>query len=352
MTSKRIAVAMSGGVDSSVTAYLLKEAGYDVIGITMDLVEQKQSFIDASEVANKLGISHYVLDCKAEFEQKIISYFVTDYQNGRTPNPCVVCNSKIKFGFLLDKAKELGADYLSTGHYALIYKTNNRYVIKKGIDTTRDQSYFLYLLSQYQLSHTILPLGEYKKKDVRKIAAELEIGVHEKPDSQEICFITKGNYYEFIRNKLNKSLQPGPILDKKGKVLGQHQGIALFTIGQRRGLGIAVGSPLYVIAIESDKNAIIVGQETDLYSNSLVAKDVNWIAIKKLEKEMEIMAKIRSFHPGTKAIISLLDNDKIKVEFVEPQRAITPGQSVVFYKDDVVIGGGVIEKFCDSDSRP
>lgn len=357
---KRVVVAMSGGVDSSVTAYLLKEAGYDVVGVTMNLLELScrienpdaccslQTFADARNVADKLGIKHHIIDCKAEFEQKVVKYFVNEYLMGRTPNPCVACNSKIKFGLLLDRVKELGADYLATGHYARISKHNDRYVVKKAIDTTKDQSYFLYRLSQKQLSQTMMPLGEYQKVEVRKIASKLCLKIADKPESQEICFIPDRDYRKFIQQKAKESLQSGEIRNKAGDILGRHQGIALFTIGQRKGLGISAGKPLYVVAIDQERNTIIVGQEIDLYNRTLIANELNWIAVERLTSEMEVMTKIRYLHlpgklAGVKSIINPLDNGKVRVEFDQPQRAITPGQSVVFYKDDVVIGGGIIK---------
>lgn len=361
---KRVVVAMSGGVDSSVTAYLLKEMGYEVIGITMDMLKLScqienpntccslQAFKDAHDVADKLGIRHHLLDCKTEFEQEVISCFVNEYLAGQTPNPCVICNSKIKFGLLLDKAKNLGADYLATGHYAIISRQDNRFVIKKSIDLNKDQSYFLYRLSQKQLGFSLMPLGRYKKEEVRKIASNLKLNIHNKPESQEICFIPEGHYYDFIKERLKSvsttSLlsnidRPGKIVDKNGKLLGEHSGIASFTVGQRKGLGISAPTPRYVLSIDSITNTLVVGEEYELYQHELIAINLNWVAIERLNNEMEVIAKIRYLHPGAKAIISPLPHHKIMVRFKEPQRAITPGQSVVFYQDDLLIGGGIIE---------
>ncbi|MFH1096283.1 MAG: tRNA 2-thiouridine(34) synthase MnmA [Candidatus Desantisbacteria bacterium] len=347
---KQVFVAMSGGVDSSVAAYLLKEAGYEVTGITMDLLELKpdtccslQAIADARAVADKLGIKHFVVDCKGEFTQGVINYFVDEYLRGYTPNPCVVCNSMIKFGLLLDKAKHLGAEYLATGHYARIEQRDGRYMIRKGIDLTKDQSYFLYRLTQEQLSQIIIPLGNYQKSQVREIAARLDLKTADKPESQEICFIPQNNYQEFIRQRASSRLVPGNIIDKEGNIIGKHQGIAFYTIGQRRGLRISANKPLYVMHIDSSKNAIIVGDKTDLYCRRLTAKEMNWVAMPEITKEIEVMARIRYLHKETKAVVSPLKDDRVAVEFYEAQQAITPGQSVVFYRDDIVVGGGIIE---------
>ncbi len=351
---RKVAVAMSGGVDSSVTAYLLKEAGYEVIGITMDLLElgceieqsdiccSLQAFEDAKDVADRLGIKHYIIDCKAEFEQRVINFFVDEYLSGSTPNPCVVCNPMIKFGLLLDRARQLGVEYLATGHYARIEQKDARFVIRKGVDSTKDQSYFLYRLTQEQLSKAIMPLGNYQKADVRKIAEQLGLKTAAKSESQEICFIPQNNYQEFIRQRAANRLVPGDILNNDGNIIGRHEGIAFYTIGQRRGLGIAVGKPIYVIRIDSGKNAVVVGDKDLLYSQHLTAKSMNWVSVPGITSGLELMARIRYLHKETKAFVSPLEVDMVSVEFDEPQQAITPGQSVVFYRDDEVVGGGII----------
>ena len=350
--SKKVLLAMSGGGDSSVSAFLLKEEGYNVIGTTIDLLDMScrienpqtccsiSALEDAKDVADRIGIKHYILDCKDDFKKEVINYFLDEYMAGRTPNPCVVCNSKIKFNILLKKAQEFGADYIATGHYARLEKIDGRFTLRKALDARKDQSYFLYRLSQNQLSHSIMPLWEKKKEDVRRIAESLNLKVHNKPDSQEICFISDGDYRSFIRKNIPK-IEPGIIIDKEGNLLGEHKGIYLYTIGQRKGLGISFKKPLYVIGIDRLKKAIIVGEKQES-SASLVAKDLNFLGIETLVSEMKVMARIRYQHKETEATITPLSNNKVNVSFKEPQKAITPGQSVVFYKDDLIIGGGVI----------
>jgi tRNA-specific 2-thiouridylase len=344
--TKRVLLAMSGGVDSSVSAWMLKKEGYEVIGVTANLfatADKCCSESDAKDVADRIGIQHFTLDLKDEFKKEVIDYFLDEYIEGRTPNPCVVCNSKIKFGILLKKARELGADYIATGHYAKIGEEDSRFILKKAFYVQRDQSYFLYRLSQEQLSHAIMPLGDYRKEEVRKIAASVNLKVHNKQDSQEICFIPDGDYRDFIRENLPK-VESGPILDREGNILGEHKGIYLYTIGQRKELGIFLKKPLYVIGIDRVKNAIIVGEREETTSLSLVAGSLNFISIETLVDEMRVMAKIRYQHKETEAFIGPFSAGRVKVQFKEPQMAITPGQSVVFYKDDRVIGGGVIER--------
>ena len=354
MMKKRVAVAMSGGVDSSFAALLLQRQGYEVIGITMkvclDSNEEKPSSFyflveDAKRVAQKLKIPHYLLDLQVSFEKEVIQNFCLEYLKGRTPNPCIVCNQKIKFGYLLKKAKELSADYLATGHYARIEhnKLKKRYILKKGKDLKKDQSYFLFSLSQDQLKSSLFPLGDWTKDEVKKMAKEFNLRVHDKKASQEICFIPDNDYHEFFKKRFPQKIKPGPILNKEGNIQGYHQGIPLYTVGQRRGLGISSHFPLYVLSIEAKKNALIVGEDKDLYRDSLIADKLNFVSIKGLTSPLKVKVRIRYIHQEAEAIISPLAKDRVKVKFLRPQRAITPGQSVVFYDQDIVLGGGIIE---------
>jgi len=350
---KRVVVAMSGGVDSSVTAALLKERNYEVIGITMQLWEYTKdaggccgvgAIEDARRVANILGIPHYVENFGNVFRKKVIIDFCKEYSLGRTPNPCIRCNQYLKFDALLTKAKEIGADFIATGHYARIRYDNSkkRYIIKKGIDVKKDQSYVLYTMTQEQLAHTLMPLGEFTKRESRAKAKELGLPVADKPDSQEICFISDNSYADFLQGCMPHMINPGPILSKAGKVLGQHKGIMFYTIGQRKGLGISSKAPLYVIAINQRKNAIIVGRREEAYQDEAYADALNYIAIEKLTTPLRTMVKIRYLHPESDAIVAPLNGNMIRIKFKEPQFAVTPGQSVVLYEDDAVIGGGTI----------
>jgi tRNA-specific 2-thiouridylase len=350
----RVVVAMSGGVDSSVSAYLLSKAGYEVIGITMDLFERScqidnprtccslRAFEDAWDVASRLGIPHYVLNLKEEFEREVVKYFIEEYLCGRTPNPCIVCNERIKFGTLLNKAKALEADYVATGHYARVERDKEHHLLKKGRDLGKDQSYVLFSLQEEQLKSILLPLGEFTKRDTRKIAQDLGLNVHDKPESQEICFIPDNDYRKFLRSRGVRG-QSGPIMDKHGRVLGEHHGIHLYTIGQRRGLGIAHGKPLYVIEIDKERNAVIIGERDDLLRDELIASNANWIAGDTLNGSIVVKARIRYTHKEATASVSPLSNRRVKVKFIEPQFSITPGQAVVFYQDDLVLGGGWID---------
>lgn len=336
---------MSGGVDSSVSAFILAKQGYETIGVHMELSNLgsccgREGMDDARDVACKLGIPFYVFNFEREFENDVISYFCKEYINGRTPNPCIICNEKIKFGSLFNKAKELGADYIATGHYAKIEydKSSKRFLLKKGMDKEREQSYFLFSLSKDKLSHILFPLGNLRKNEVRELAKGLGLKVHNKHSSQEICFIPDNDYHKFLRSRID-GFSPGVIMDEDGKILGEHKGIAFYTIGQRKGIG-AYKKPFYVIAIDKDKNRVIIGEEERLYSSSVIAEDVNWIETRK--PTIKAKAKIRYKHQESTCLISMLDNRKARIKFEKPQRAITKGQAIVFYEGDIVIGGGWI----------
>jgi len=356
---KTVVVAMSGGVDSSVTAALLIEQGYEVIGVTMqlwdpDITEVNGDFVgccslaavdDARSVASKLGIPYYVLNFYDLFREAVVNSFCQEYLEGRTPNPCVVCNRKIKFEALLHKSLALGAEYMATGHYARIdyAEAAGRYTLKKAQDTHKDQTYFLYNLTQHQLAHTLMPLGEYTKDEVRRLAAELGLRVADKPESQEICFVPDNNYRNFLRSKVdNSAIMPGPFLNLSGQVVGRHQGIPFYTIGQRRGLGLAMGERVYVVDIDTARNAVVIGPEEALDRTTLVADDLNFIAIPGLTGPEEVQAKIRYNSPPASATVSPLPGGRVQVDFAAPQRAIAPGQSVVFYRDEYLLGGGTI----------
>ncbi len=342
----KIAVAMSGGVDSSVAAALLKREGHEVIGVTMQLSSPddtvRQAITDAQKVAEKLGIEHHIIDLQDVFSRTIITDFYREYSRGYTPNPCVMCNRDIKFGILWERVKGLGVEFLATGHYARIAKDDNRYLLKKGKDKHKDQSYFLCQLTQEQLSRTLFPLGRLTKEKVKQIARKLGLPVTERPESQEICFVTDNDHARFLREHFSGEIKPGPILNKQGKLMGQHQGIMFYTVGQRKGLGITAAEPLYVTAIEPERNTVIVGIKEETYSSDLVADNLNWIAITMPEKPIKVKARIRYHHPEANAIITPLDEKRVHVKFNKPQMAITPGQAVVFYHGDTVIGGGKI----------
>ncbi len=357
----KVVVAMSGGVDSSVAAAILKEEGYQVIGVTMQIwPSDKQAggadrfggccginaVEDAKKVAYQLGIPHYVMNFRGIFEQKVIANFCQEYSLGRTPNPCIRCNQYIKFDALLGKAKGLGADFVATGHYARTGKdeARGRYFLKKGIDWRKDQSYVLYAITQQQLEHVLLPVGSFTKERVREIARELKLPVAAKPESQEICFIPDDDYPRFLQEYIPQAVKPGPILDKEGHILGEHRGILFYTIGQRKGLGISAKEALYVIAIDQGRDAIMVGTKQEIYGDELVASELNWIAIGAPKQPITLKAKIRYLHQGAEVVVTPLGEDRVYVKFSEPQAAITPGQAVVFYDDDTVIGGGIIER--------
>ena len=353
---KKVLVGMSGGVDSSVAAYLLKEQGYEVIGATMQIWQDDEEFVekeggccslsavaDARRVANKIGIPFYVMNFKDAFKKNVIDYFVDEYVEGRTPNPCVACNKFIKFSSFLDKAMTMGIDYVATGHYAIIEKQNDRYIMRRSEDDKKDQTYALYNFTQFQLERTLMPCGQYKKSEIREIAKKIGLRVHNKKDSEEICFIPDDDHGKYIKNRFPDKVRQGNFVDKNGNVLGTHKGIVYYTIGQRKGLGIAFGKPMYVVDINPFKNQVVLGDSEDLLSTELIAKDVNYISIDDLKEPMDVEAKIRYSQIPSKAVISPMENGRVKVNFNEKQRAITKGQSVVFYKGDLVIGGAVIE---------
>jgi len=360
MKKKRVVVAMSGGVDSSAAAALLLEQGYDVVGVTMNLFSLPKKYCrdenvksccgwgaaeDAHQVALTLGIPHYVIDMRKEFEKKVIADFCYEYLKGRTPNPCIRCNEFIKFDDLLDRLDSMDADYLSTGHYVRIeYDTKKkRQLLKKGIDSEKDQSYFLYTLTQDQLARTLMPVGHFTKKHIRKKAQELNLPSARRPESQEICFVPDNNYPHFLREKIPQAFRSGPILDAEGKILGQHEGILHFTIGQRKGMGIAASHPLYVVSIDAENNTIVAGPNKMLYDNELKASQMNYITMPGLKKSIMVKAKIRYKHTEAEAQLFPITSDSVRVEFKTPQRAITPGQAVVFYDGETVVGGGIID---------
>jgi tRNA-specific 2-thiouridylase len=341
----KIAVAMSGGVDSSVTAALLQKAGHEVFGLTMLVVPSDEAADAAGEVAAALGIPHYTFDFRDVFNQEVISQFCLQYSLGRTPNPCVNCNRMIKFGTLLSKAVDLGAAAMATGHYACIEKQSDsgHFILRKGVDLTRDQSYFLYKLTQAQLTAAIFPLGNMTKNSVRKIAAEMGLPSIHRKESREICFIPDNDYPRFLREHIS-AIPEGRIVDKQGKMLGIHDGIINYTVGQRKGLGISSSTPLYVIGIDAQTNTVIVGEKKDVYASEFIAADLNWFAVEKIIAPMTLKVKIRYLHAQAEALITPVDHDKVSVKFSAPQMAVTPGQSAVFYDGDIVVGGGTIER--------
>lgn len=347
--NKKILLGMSGGVDSSVAAILLKEQGYEVIGATMKMYDSKcgnfTADIDAKKVCEQIGISHYTIDCKKEFEEHVINDFINCYKTCKTPNPCIECNKYLKFGVFYKKAIELGCDYISTGHYAKIEYSDkyNQYVMKKSDSEKKDQTYFMYGISKDVLSKIVLPLNNFTdKNDVRTIAEKHNLVTANKKDSQEVCFIPDNDYGSFLEKNLDKLPSKGNIVLTDGTVLGEHKGLIYYTVGQRKGLGIAYKEPLYVIKLDSDKNEVVVGEEKDLYSNTLKANELNFLLNIDLSKPIQVMVKVRFRAKEAKAVLSVNENNEAEVTFCEPQRAITPGQSVVFYIDDVVLGGGKI----------
>ena len=342
----KIAVAMSGGVDSSVTAALLKKEGHEVFGLTMRMTDSTEAATVAGTIAQALGIQHHIIDFRDIFTKEIISHFCLQYSLGKTPNPCVSCNRQIKFGALMQKAREIGAEAMATGHYARIEKrdSDGRLLLKKGTDCTRDQSYFLYKLTQAQLAGAVFPLGNITKDKVREMAVQMELPLSDRKESREICFIPDNDYPSFLRGRLAGAIKSGQITDRQGKVLGKHRGIIDYTIGQRKGLGISSEEPLYVVKIDSNSNTVIVGGKQDVYTGELIVTDLNWISVDGLIEPITLKVKIRYLHPEAEAVITPVDDDKVDVKFTAPQMAITPGQAAVFYEADTVVGGGTIER--------
>ena len=343
---KKILLGMSGGVDSTVAAILLKNDGWQVIGATLDLLPESDGEIikNAKECAKELGIEHHVLDFKEEFKKNVIEDFICKYTCGKTPSPCIECNRHIKFGAFLKYAEDMGIEYIATGHYAKVeyHEESGRYLLKKADCIEKDQSYMLYTLNQHQLSKCVFPLQNLTKDEVRQIAKENNLSAGSRGDSQEICFVPHDDHIKFLSDNMEKELPLGDFVDTEGNVLGKHQGIHRYTVGQRKGLGIAFGKPMFVTKIDAEKNQVILGEAGSEYSDSLIAEKVNFIPFEKLDKPIFAQCKVRygnKYYGGT---ISPLDDDKIRIDFETPARAVTPGQSVVFYDGDIVIGGGII----------
>ena len=349
MENKKVLLGMSGGVDSSVSALLLKEKGYDVVGTTLELYVgssccNTNTYLDAKMVCKQLGVPHFIFDCKEDFRKYIIDNFIECYSNCLTPNPCIECNKYMKFGFMWEKAKEMGCNYIATGHYAKTEYSEkyNRWVLKKSNAGSKDQSYVLWNIPKDLIEHIVFPLADFESKSqIREIAEKNNLRVANKPDSQDICFIPDGNYKKFLETNSNLKPKVGKIVNTKGEVLGEHTGLYNYTIGQRKGLGISYHVPLFVLGFNALKNEVIVGEESELYKSEITVKDINIILFDEINDWIEVDVKTRYSTKSAKAKIKQFENE-IKVIFDEPQRAITPGQSAVFYIDDIVVGGGKI----------
>lgn len=356
----KVLVAMSGGVDSSVAAAVLKEQGYDVVGVTMRFgsygggelpIDARptcctlEGVEDARRVASQLGIPHYVLNFEEIFEEEIVRYFCEEYSRGRTPNPCIICNERLKFGKLLRIALGLGADYVATGHYARVEfdEQTGRYLLKKGIDPEKDQSYALFSLGQDQLRHILLPLGHLRKSEVRRIAEKLGLKTARKAESQDLCFIPDGDHIRFLRERLGERIKPGPIITTDGRVVGEHPGIQFFTVGQRKGLRVALGRPMYVVRIDPERNALIIGTREELMVKEFTVSGLNLISVPSIERPMRVTIKVRYRDPGRPGWVEQIDEGRARVIYDEPHGAVTPGQAAVFYDGDVVVGGGWID---------
>lgn len=355
---KRVVVGMSGGVDSSVAACLLKQQGYEVIGVTMQIWRDEKpeqteenggccgltAVEDARHVAEVLDIPHYVMNFKQEFQQHVVDYFVEEYLQGRTPNPCIACNRYVKWESLLRRSMEIGADYIATGHYARVEQlSNGRYAIRNSVTAVKDQTYALYNLTQFQLAHTLMPVGDYSKDEIRQIAGDMMLPVANKADSQDICFVPDGDYAAFIeREAPGRTYGEGNFVTEDGEILGRHKGITHYTVGQRKGLGLSLGHPVFVSQLIPETNEVVIGEEEAVFSKTLLCDKLNFMGMESLPEPRRVWAKVRYAHKGEWCEIKMDGQERIRCEFEKPVRAITPGQAVVFYDGEYVLGGGTI----------